>query len=46
MGAQEYRKVIKRRELAGVVVFAIVGVVLVALAPAKQPVERSSAVVA
>jgi hypothetical protein len=32
MAAQEYRNVIERRELAGVVVFAIVGVVLVALA--------------
>jgi hypothetical protein len=37
MAAQEYRNVIERRELAGVVVFAIVGVVLIALAPAKQP---------
>jgi succinate-acetate transporter protein len=36
MAAQEYRNVIERRELAGVVVFAIVGAVLVALAPAKQ----------
>jgi hypothetical protein len=27
-------------------VFAVIGVVLIALAPAKQPVERSSAVVA
>ena len=35
MAAQEYRNVIDRRELAGVVVFAIVGVVLVTLAPAK-----------
>jgi succinate-acetate transporter protein len=42
MAAQEYRNVIERRELAGVVVFAIVGVVLVALAPAKQPVEQAS----
>ena len=33
MAAQEYRNVIERRELAGVVVFAIVGVTLVALAP-------------
>ena len=33
MAAQEYRNVIERRELAGVIVFAIVGVVLVALAP-------------
>jgi len=33
MAAQEYRNVIERGELAGVVVFAIVGIVLVALAP-------------
>jgi hypothetical protein len=46
MAAQEYRNVIERRELAGVVVFAIVGVVLVVLAPAKQPVQQASAVVA
>jgi succinate-acetate transporter protein len=44
MAAQEYRNVIERRELAGVVMFAIVGLVLVALAPAKQQVERASAV--
>jgi hypothetical protein len=37
--------VIERRELAGVVVFAIVGVMLVALAPAKQPAERASSAV-
>ena len=41
MAAQEYRNVIERKELVGVVVFAIVGVALVALAPAKQPVERA-----
>jgi hypothetical protein len=46
VAAQEYRNVIERRELVGVVVFAIVSVTLVALAPAKQPVERTSAVVA
>ena len=46
MAAQEYRNVIERRELAGVVVFAIVGVMLVALAPAEQPVERASAITA
>ena len=45
MAAQEYRNVIERRELAGVAVFAVVGVVLVALAPAKHLVERTSAVV-
>ena len=44
MALQEYRNVIQRQELAGVVVFAIVGVALVALAPAKQQVERASAV--
>ena len=46
MAAQEYRSVIERRELAGVVVFTIVGVVLVALAPAKQSVKKASTVVA
>jgi succinate-acetate transporter protein len=44
MAAQEYRNVIERQELAGVVLFAIVGVVLVALAPAKQAVEREPVV--
>jgi succinate-acetate transporter protein len=46
MAAQEYRNVIERQELVGVVVFAVVGVVLVVLAPAKQPVERASTAVA
>jgi len=46
MTVQEYRNVIERQELAGVVLFAIVGIVLVALAPAKQPVERVSGLVA
>jgi succinate-acetate transporter protein len=44
MAAQEYRNVIERQELAGVVVFAIVGVVLVALTPRKQSVEKAAAV--
>jgi succinate-acetate transporter protein len=43
MAAQEYRNVIERRELVGVVVFAILGVALIALAPARQSVERLSA---
>jgi succinate-acetate transporter protein len=43
MAAQEYRNVIERQELAGVVVFAIVGIVLVALTPAKQAAEGVSA---
>lgn len=46
MAAQEYRHVIERQELAGVIVFAIVGVVLVALAPAKQSVKKTSPVIA
>jgi hypothetical protein len=46
MAVQEYLNVIQRRELAGVVVFAVVGTVLVALASAKQPVERASSVAA
>jgi succinate-acetate transporter protein len=46
MAAQEYQKVIERRELAGVFVFAIVGVVLVALTPAKRLIEKASAEVA
>jgi succinate-acetate transporter protein len=46
MALQEYWNVIERRELAGVIVFAIVGIVLVAVTPAKQSVEKTSAVVA
>jgi succinate-acetate transporter protein len=45
MAAQEYRNVIERRELLGVAVFAVVGIVLIALAPAKQPAERASSAV-
>jgi hypothetical protein len=44
MAAQKYRNVIERQELVGVVVFAIVGVVLVALAPVKRTVEKASGV--
>jgi hypothetical protein len=43
---KEYRNVIERQELAGMVVFAVVGVVLVALAPAKHLVERALVVCA
>jgi succinate-acetate transporter protein len=46
MTVQEYRNVIARQELVGVVVFAIVGMVLVALTPAKQSAEQASTVVA
>jgi succinate-acetate transporter protein len=46
MALQEYRNVIERRELAGVVVFTVVGLALVAMAPVKQSVEKASAVAA
>jgi hypothetical protein len=42
MGIQAFRGMIARGELVGVVVLAVVGVALIALAPAKQPVERMS----
>ena len=46
MAVQAFLNLIPRRELVGVVVFVLIGVALIALAPAKQPVERASAVVA
>ncbi|MGH9780845.1 MAG: DUF6632 domain-containing protein, partial [Candidatus Acidiferrales bacterium] len=41
MGAQAYLKVVERGELIGVAALIIIGVALIALAPAKQPVERA-----
>jgi len=46
MTVQALRNLIPRRELVGVALFVIIGVVLIALAPAKQPVGRPSAVAA
>ena len=46
MGVQAYLNLIARRELLGVATFIVVGVVLIALAPAKQPVEKASAMLA
>ena len=46
MGVQAYLNLIARRELFGVATFVVIGVALIALAPAKQPVERTSTVVA
>ncbi len=43
MAVQEYLHKIERGELLGVVAFVIVGVALIVLAPARQPVERASA---
>ena len=45
MGVQAYLGFIARRELLGVATFFVIGLALIALAPAKQPVERVSAVV-
>lgn len=46
MAVQAFRNVIPRGELLGVAVLVIIGVALVALAPVKQPVERTAAAVA
>jgi tryptophan-rich sensory protein len=46
MAVQAFLNLIPRRELAGVAFFVVVGVALIALAPAKQPVERTSTVAA
>ena len=46
MGVQAYLGFIARRELFGVATFIVIGVILIALTPTKQPVERASAVVA
>jgi len=47
MTVQEYLHVIERQELVGVVAFGIIGIALIALAPAKQsPKQVSEALVA
>ena len=46
MSYQAFRNLVARGELIGSAVLVIIGVALIALAPAKQPVERASAVVA
>ena len=45
MAVQAFLNLIPRRELVGVVVFILIGVALIVLAPAKQSVERVSAAV-
>jgi hypothetical protein len=42
MGVQRLRNVIPHRELAGVVVFILIGIALIALAPKGQAAERAS----
>jgi len=46
MSIQALLNMIARRELIGSVVFGVIGIALIALAPAKQSVERVSAAVA
>jgi hypothetical protein len=46
MSFQALLNMIPRRELVGVALFVVIGVALIALAPAEQPAERASAVVA
>jgi hypothetical protein len=43
MSLQAFLNMIARRELIGSAVFIAIGVTLIALAPAKEPVERVSA---
>ena len=43
MTVQALRNLIPRRELVGVAFFVVIGVALIALAPAKRPVEQVSA---
>jgi len=45
MGVQAFRNLIPRGELLGVAALIVIGVALISLAPAKQPVERVSAAV-
>ena len=46
MGVQAFLNLIARPELIGVAIFIVIGVTLIALAPAKQAVATASAVVA
>jgi hypothetical protein len=46
MAVQASQNMIERRELLGVAFFGIVGVALIALAPAKRATEQASAVAA
>jgi hypothetical protein len=43
MGVQAFRNMISRGELVGVALLVVIGVALIALAPAKQPAEQVSA---
>ena len=43
MSFQAFRNMIARQELIGVAAFVVIGVALIVLAPAKQPVDRATA---
>jgi drug/metabolite transporter superfamily protein YnfA len=43
MGGQVFLKMIPRTDLAGILFFVVVGIALIALAPARQGTERASA---
>ena len=43
MAVQEFKHVIQRQELLGVILFGAIGVLLVAIAPRKKSIERVSA---
>jgi len=43
MGVQAFQNMISHGELLGVAAFAVIGIALIALAPAKHPAERISA---
>jgi large-conductance mechanosensitive channel len=45
MAVQAFRNLIARGELIGFVVLVVIGVAFIALAPAKQTMDRVSAVV-
>ncbi len=44
MAVQAFRNFIARGELPGVALFAVIGVTLIVLAPAKQSMQSASAV--
>ena len=44
MGTQAFRDMVSRGELGGVAVLLIIGILLIVLAPAKQPADQASGV--
>jgi len=46
MGLQAWRNMVSRGELAGVAVLVVIGIALIALAPAEHPADRQGSAVA